>query len=143
MANKKLVKHLDCSTEQRALVMLACVSQEVKVTYERLINEFGISLLQLNILHALAHSETGTLTVNQLKAVMLDETPNVSRTLNKLVDMELVSKARSERDQRIVFISITDKGIQTHHDADQAILTYQSPLTEQESEQLYQLLSKF
>lgn len=143
MANKALIERLGLTTEQKALAMLACVAQETKVALERMISDFGLSLLQLNILHALDYAEQGTLTVNQLKAVMLDETPNVSRTLNKLVDMGMVEKKRSSEDQRVVYVSITDKGSQTHRDADQAMQNYQSPLNAEESEQLYQLLKKF
>lgn len=145
MANKGLIQHLDLDIEHKALTLLACVAQESKVAMERLIQSTGLplSLLQLNILHALDMSPEGRLTVNQLKSVMLDETPNVSRTLNKLVDLGLVTKTRSAEDQRVVFIAITEAGQTAHHDADQALLTYQSPLNDRESQQLFDLLSKF
>jgi len=145
MANKGLIQHLDVDIEHKALTLLACVAQESKVAMERLIQSTGVplSLLQLNILHALDMSPVGQLTVNQLKSVLLDETPNVSRTLNKLVDLGLVTKVRSSEDQRVVFVSITATGKTAHNDADQALLTYESPLNKQESQQLLDLLSKF
>ena len=101
-------------------------------------------MLQLNILHALSFAPEGQLTVNQIKNLMFDESPNVSRSLNKLVDAGYVVKQRSEEDQRIVHIHITDAGRQTHLDADEALLSVNSDinLSNREAGQLYQLLAK-
>ncbi|MBB6522179.1 MarR family winged helix-turn-helix transcriptional regulator [Pseudoteredinibacter isoporae] len=143
MANKDLLDQLDLPIRQKSLAMLACVAQEIKVDMERRISELGISLLQVNLLHVLDKAPNGQLTVNQLKDNMLDETSNVSRTLNKMCDSGLVKKTRSENDQRVVYITITPQGSKLHKQADKLLLQYENPLNEKESKTLYKLLRKF
>ncbi len=142
MANKAAILQSDMTVEQKALALLLCVAQEKKAEITRLIRDTGLSILQLNLLHALDKGPEGGLTVNQLKGLMADESPNVSRALNKLVDSGYVTKHRSENDQRIVHIRITPSGARAHLDADSRLLTLPSPLTEQDSEQLFRLLQK-
>ncbi len=144
MANKKLITESNMSIEQKALGLLACVAQEQKVEVDRLISGTALSsYLQLHILHTLSFAPEKTLTVNQLKAAMIDESPNVSRALNKLVDMGMIVKNRSAEDQRTVFISITDLGEREHHSADEKLMTMSTNLNEAELSQLYELLQKF
>ncbi len=143
MANKELLIQQDIPIQQKSLAMLACVSQEIKVDMERRISELGISLLQVNLLHALDSAPKKQLTVNQLKDNMLDETSNVSRTLNKMSDAGLIEKARSDDDQRVVFIKLTPLGAKLHKRADKLLLQYVSPLTDKEAQTLFKLLSKF
>lgn len=143
MANKKLIINSDMSTEQKVIGLLSCIAQEQKVEMTRLIRPTSLSLLQLQLLHALSFAPDGTLTVNQLKAAMIDDTPNVSRTLNKLVEAGYITKERSTEDQRTVYITITEAGHKAHKDADKQILKHVSlGLTDKETELLYKLLLK-
>lgn len=142
MANKNLIVNSDMMLEQKVLALLGCIAQEYKAEMQRLINPLKLSLLQLNILHTLDKSPNGSLTVNQLKSAMFDQNPNVSRTLNKLVENDLISKERSNEDQRTVFISITQSGRNAHRAADKQLLTFSSGLSEKDLEQLYTLLLK-
>ena len=144
MANKAAIIHSDLDIRQKITGLVVCIAQKKKAEITRLITPFGISMLQLNILHALSYAPEGQLTVNEIKQLMFDESPNVSRSLNKLVDAGYVVKQRSEKDQRIVHIHITEIGRQTHIDADKALLstTADMDLPEAELEQLYSLLVK-
>ena len=55
------------------------------------------------------------------------DSPNVSRILNKMVEKGLVHKERQSDDQRIVYVSLTEKGRQLHHQADEKNLGPQCP----------------
>ena len=94
--------------------------------------------------NAAFYSEVIGYCVNQIKNLMFDESPNVSRSLNKLVDAGYVMKQRSEKDLRIVHIHITEEGHQIHLNADAALLSMDGDMTlsDQEAEQLYKLLAK-
>ncbi len=142
MANKDLIIESDMMLEQKVVALLGCIAQEYKVDMERRISDMKLSLLQLNILHTLDKSTKGCLTVNQLKASMFDENPNVSRTLNKLVEAGLIVKERSSEDQRTVFITITKAGRETHQSADRALLNVSTGLSKSDLKQLYGLLVK-
>ena len=142
MANKELITESDLSTEHKVLALLACIAQEQKVEMSRLIKHTELSLLQLQLLHTLSTVPTGCLTVNQLKQAMIDDSSNVSRALNKLMDKGYIVKERSLEDQRTVFITITPAGHQAHEDADKELLTMSLGLSDGELEQLYGLLLK-
>ncbi len=143
MANKALIiERTDMSLEQKVLALIACVAQEKKVLVDKALSSNGLSLLQLNLLHALANAPSGSLTVNQLKRAMIDENPNVSRTLNKMVDVGLITKKRDEEDQRTVHISITSKGHNAHIEGDKQLAGIKTGLNSDDLMSCYELLQK-
>lgn len=73
---------------------------------------------------------------------MIDESPNVSRALNKLMDANLIEKQRDEVNQRVVYIHITQAGEDAHIHADTQLMSVKLDMTETDAEQLYALLKK-
>ncbi|WP_205729313.1 MarR family winged helix-turn-helix transcriptional regulator [Ferrimonas aestuarii] len=147
MANKSAVHALIQSnypTDQKVSGLLLCMAQEMKVTMTRQLLPFKISPPQLMMLHALDKGPKEGLTVGQLKEGMLEDSSNVSRSLNKLEESGLVVKRRDDEDQRIVKIIITDAGRQLHLDADEALMKIEGGLglNESELETLFALLKK-
>ena len=142
MAKKALIVESDLDLEQKVIGLLACVAQEHKVEIERRIQQTPVSFPQLQLLHALAVAPGGRMTVGQLKDVMVDENPNVSRALGKLADLGLVEKERSPEDQRTVFVTITAEGERTHEQADAHLLGLSTGLSKKDLRQLYELLCK-
>lgn len=143
MANKDLiVNNPDMSLDQKLMALLACIAQEKQAEIDRLLAASNLSLLQLNLLHTLAKSASGQLTVNQLKSAMVGDNPNVSRTLNKMVEQGLVTKTRSEEDQRTVHIAITDDGHRLHNEGDRSLMGVGSGLSQKDQRALFELLLK-
>lgn len=142
MANKLAIINSKIDTPRKVMALIACIGQEVKTEIARKLKSSGLSLIQLDILHALSFAPDKCLTVNQIKSVMIDESPNVSRALNKLMEAGLIEKIRSKQDQRIVHIHITPEGEQAHIDADQELLSIEPPIGEQDAQKLLELLKK-
>ena len=144
MANKDLVIHSpEMTLEQKVVALLLCIAQEKKGEIDRALGGPVQSLLQLNLLHALSKAPGGTLTVGQLKHLMIDDSPNVSRTLGKLEKLGLVEKTRSDEDQRTVHVRITDAGHRAHEEGDHRMLDLAGTnLEEPELKQLLDLLVK-
>ena len=146
VANKSLIiDDPELTLDQKVAALLGCVAMEQKSRIEQILGQRQLSFLQLNLLHALSRTDDGTMTVSGLKAAMVDDNPNVSRTLNKMVDAGLITKRRSEEDQRTVFVSITEKGERAHREADAALLeagVEGTGLDRKEQLQLYHLLKK-
>ncbi|MGI9289558.1 MAG: MarR family winged helix-turn-helix transcriptional regulator [Pseudomonadales bacterium] len=141
MANKKLIiDDPELTLDQKVMGLLACIAQEKKVEIDERLSTTGLSFLQLNLLHALSKAPEKNLTVSQLKGAMVDENPNVSRTLNKLATMGLVEKVRSDEDQRTVYVSITHEGEQAHEDADKQLMDMSTGLKDRDLKQLFRLL---
>jgi DNA-binding MarR family transcriptional regulator len=142
VANKQKVYEADFSLRDKAAVLVGCTAQEIDNFVERALKEFGISRAQLGVLHYL-DTETGeAMTVNKLREVLIDDSPNVSRILNKMADKGLVRKERQTDDQRVVRIALTDKGRQLHHQADQKITGHNVRLSPKECQTLIELLMK-
>ena len=142
MANKQKVYESDFPIRDKAAVLVGCAAQEIANFVERALKEFGISREQLSVLHYLDTEATEPMTVNQLRETLIDDRPNVSRILNKMVDKGLVRKERQSGDQRVVHISLTEKGRQFHQRADEKILGHNIRLSPQECRTLIELLMK-
>jgi DNA-binding MarR family transcriptional regulator len=142
VANKRKVYDSDFPLRDKAAVLIGCTAQEIDNFVERTLREFGISRAQLSVLHFLDTEPVEKMTVNQLREALIDDSPNVSRILNKMVNKGLVKKERQADDQRVVHITLTEKGQQLHKQADQKISGHNVKLSSKECQQLIELLMK-
>ena len=142
MANKQKVYEANFSPRDTAAVLVGCTAQEISNFVERALKEFDISREQLSVIHYLDTAGVDKMAVNELRETLIDDSPNVSRILNKMVDKGLVRKDRQLDDQRVVHISLTEKGRRLHKQADQKITGHNVKLSPKECEQLIKLLMK-
>ena len=142
MANKQKVYDANFSLRDKVAVLIGCTAQEIANFVEWELKDLGISREQVGVLHYLDTAKVDKMTVNDLRKTLIDDSPNVSRMLNKMVDKGLVRKERQSDDQRIVYISLTEKGRQLHHQADQRITGHNLKLSPQECKTLIELLMK-
>ena len=140
LANKELIIKADFPVEQKVLGLIMCIAQEKQAEIARLLKPLDLSFLQLNLLHTLDYAPLPELTVNQLKSALVEDSPNVSRALNKLVEKGLITKRRCQQDQRTVYISITESGRKMHKEGDEQLMGTELSFENSDAEQLYQLL---
>ena len=77
-----------------------------------------------------------------IKERLIDRMPNVSRLLNKLMEKGLVEKQRDTSDQRVVYIKITQTGINAKKAAREMIDGVVIDLNNEQSDLLNNLLEK-
>ncbi|MBR9980075.1 MAG: winged helix DNA-binding protein [Desulfatitalea sp.] len=142
MADKEKIYRSDLPVQDKAAFLIICTAQELLNKIGRMTKEFGISLTQLQILHILEAMSQEKVTVNTIKAFMFDDSPNVSRSINKLVEKQLVTKQRSSEDQRVVFVSITPAGLKVHKACDHKIIGKTIDLPDKTCQALADLLMK-
>jgi len=142
VANKQKVYNADFSLRDKAAVLVGCTAQEIANFVERALKEFDISREQLSVIHYLDTAEADTMTVNELRQTLIDDSPNVSRILNKMVEKGLVRKERQTDDQRVVSVSLTEKGRNLHQQADEKIMGHNVKLSLKECQALIELLMK-
>ncbi len=142
MANKEKVYKANFSLRDKAAVLVGCTAQEIANFVERALKEFDVSREQLAVIHYLETSGKDKMTVNELRDTLIDDSPNVSRILNKMVEKGLVKKERQADDQRVVYVSLTEKGRKLHDLADSKITGHNVKLSQKECEQLIELLMK-
>jgi DNA-binding MarR family transcriptional regulator len=142
VANKQKVYKADFPLRDKAAVLVGCTAREIDNFVERALKEFGLSRAQLGVLHFLDTAAVEPMTVNQLRETLVDDSPNVSRMLNKMVDKGLVRKERQSDDQRVVHIALTEKGRRLHQQADQKITGHNVKLSPKDCQVLIELLMK-
>ncbi|GJM62821.1 MarR family transcriptional regulator [Persicobacter diffluens] len=105
---------------------------------------FDLSLSQYNILRILRGSYPKRLPILEIKARMLDKTPNTTRLVTKLLEKRLVEREQCESDRRVFYISISKEGLAFLEDVDQQLepVEAQLNLTEEEAKTLSDLLDK-
>jgi len=142
LANKHKVYTSDFPIRDKAAVLVGCAAQEIANFVERALKEFGISREQLGVIHYLDVGKKDRMTISELRETLIDDSPNVSRILNKMVEKGLVRKERETNDQRVVYVSLTEKGRQLHKQADEKITGHNLKLSPKECQTLIELLVK-
>ncbi|GAB4016608.1 MarR family winged helix-turn-helix transcriptional regulator [Spirosoma koreense] len=124
------------NAQQKAAMNIIFTGNWLTNRYAAALKPLDLSLQQLNVLTILKGQPHHKATVNLIRERLIDRMPNVSRLLNKLMEKGLIQKDRSTADQRVVYIQLTDKGIET---ADKGRLLFQSVAYDISHEQATQL----
>ncbi len=72
---------------------------------------FGVSTQQYNILRILRGAKE-RMKMHSVKERMIDRAPNATRLTDKLIAKGLVQRERCEEDRRVVYVSISEKGLE-------------------------------
>lgn len=142
MANKQVIINSNCDLKSKSTSLMFCIVQEYLSQINKRLRPLNISLTQLLILDMLEMAPLNSLSVNDIKSNLADDCPNVSRSLNKLLETRNIVKKRCSVDQRVIYVSITNKGRDTHKLADELIKDIHVNLEGDDLEQFYQLLLK-
>lgn len=143
MADKTKIITSNVSVQNKVALLTICTAQELQNKVQGLLKKYDISFTQLTILHILDELADEEMTVNQIRQYMVDDSPNVSRSLNKLASKGLVAKNRSTEDQRVVYISITEDGKKFHIECDQRLFRKNLlDLPDEESQKMVEMLMK-
>lgn len=105
---------------------------------------FDITLQQFNLLRILRGANDWR-SMNEIKDLMIDKTPNMTRLANNLLKKELVERRRSDSDRRIVYLQITKKGFNLLKDIDDDDFNYMNfmeKLTEEEADTINEILDR-
>ncbi|MFT5581974.1 MAG: MarR family 2-MHQ and catechol resistance regulon transcriptional repressor [Psychromonas sp.] len=132
------------SNQVKAVVNLRYTSNFLSSVQNKYMSEFDLSMAQFNILRILRGAKS-PLTVNTVKARMIEKSPNTTRLLDKLLQKELIVKIQCEEDKRQTFVEITKTGLQILSQIDQKSDLFSplsSGLNDQEAQILSDLLDK-
>ena len=103
---------------------------------------FGISPQQFNILRILRGAEEA-IKVQTIKERMIERAPNATRLMDKLCDKKLIERTRCEEDRRVVYVKISELGLEMLALIDDnKSMSFLEKLTEEEAATLSNLLDK-
>lgn len=134
------------SPQQKVIVNIRYTSNWMANQQNAYMSKFDLTMPQFNILRILRGAkENSPISVNTVKERMIEKSPNTTRLMDKLIDKGLMERVRCESDRRIVYVMITDKGLDLLSEMDLSFETNNllaAKLTDEEAEVLSGLLDK-
>ena len=107
-----------------------------------LLKHAKISIQQYNILRIL-RGASEAITVNTVRDRMIQKSPNATRLMDKLCDKNLIDRTRCENDRSVVYVKITDKGLQLLNNINiEEFDHHMNKITQDEAKMLNQILDK-
>ena len=126
----------------KALINIKYTANWIHSLENEFFRTYGISPQQYNILRILRGAGKA-IKVQVIKDRMIDRAPNATRLMDKLCDKKLIDRIRCNDDRRVVFISISEDGLELLKLIDvNSKLDFLENLTEAEATTLSSLLDK-
>ncbi|MEZ4805035.1 MAG: MarR family transcriptional regulator [Bacteroidia bacterium] len=101
------------TTQEKAIVNILYTANFIEDAFKKVLKLYDISLPQYNVLRILKGRKDGYATCGDLKMVMLDKNPDVTRLCDKLVDKKLILRNNNKTNRRQILLKISTKGIKT------------------------------
>lgn len=98
------------SAQQKAVLNVRYTSNILASSQNNFMANYDLTIPQFNILRILRGAKK-ELNVNTVKDRMIEKSPNTTRLMDKLIDKKLIHRTRCEEDRRVVFVEITQKGL--------------------------------
>ncbi|HWL40590.1 MAG TPA: MarR family transcriptional regulator [Gemmatimonadaceae bacterium] len=98
------------SREQQAAIGLLRTADAIKRHFAQVIERHGITLQQYNVLRILRGAEPEGLPTLTIAERMIEQTPGVTRLVDRLERKGLVSRVPCPKDRRRVYCVITARG---------------------------------
>lgn len=139
------IKSKFMNDKHRFTANLMFTSSWIRNSFASYFKAYGISSPQFNILRILKGANDWV-TMNHVKSVMVEKSPNTTRLADKLIDKELIERKRSESDRRVVYVKITTKGLNLLKEIDDTNTGEQTKfldrISEEEARQMSEILDK-
>lgn len=134
------------SKAQEAAVALARTADLQRRRSAAILEPSGLTTQQYNVLRILRGSHPHPLPTLEIGERMIEQSPGVTRLLDRLEAKGLVRRARCTEDRRLVHCTITGSGLELLAGLDDAMDrtddTFAGALSEAETEQLIALLDR-
>src|SRR4051794_29894452 len=98
------------SPEQEAMLNLVRTNDRFGLRFARLFREHGLTPSQYNVLRIL-RGEGKPLPCLEIADRMIAAVPGITGLIDRLEALGLVGRDRSTEDRRVIYVAITDKGL--------------------------------
>ncbi|MBD3673562.1 MAG: MarR family transcriptional regulator [Planctomycetaceae bacterium] len=133
------------SLEQEAVINILRTNDQFQNRFGRLFRQHGLTMSQYNILRILrgAGEPLPSLAIGNR---MIQVVPAITGLIDRLEKRELVERSRCTKDRRVVYVSITDAGLEILDKLDEPVSELHKKLaghlSDEELRQLSRLLEK-
>jgi DNA-binding MarR family transcriptional regulator len=128
------------SLEHEATLSIARTAAILEHGVAEALRGHGITPTQYNVLRILRGAGPGGLCRNEVGERLLRAVPDVTRLLDRLTDLHLIGRQRSDEDRRLVRTHITPKGLALLAELDAPIRAFHRKRLEGVSRQKLQAL---
>jgi len=129
-------------SQQKVFLKIKRTASWIDQKVNEFLKPYKISEQQYNILRILRGAGE-EITVKTVRERMIRNSPNATRLMDKLNDKKLIERSRCENDRRVVYVKITNKGLQLLEKIDFRKFDHNiQNLTIQESKILIKILDK-
>lgn len=97
---------------EKAVVNLLYTYNWLRDNAQDIYKPFGLKMQHYNILRILKGKYPAAISPGEIKEVMLDKAPDLTRLLDKLVEMNLVDRQLCPENRRKMDVTITNQGIE-------------------------------
>jgi len=131
------------SSTHKAVINIKYTANWLSAQYNCKLSDYALSLPQFNVLRILRGAGEA-INVKLVKERMIEKSPNTTRLFDKLVEKGYISRCRCESDRRVVYLEITEEGMEVLAKIDVVFgdINHEQNLTIDEAEQLSYLLDK-
>lgn len=96
--------------EQETHINLVFTANYLDEKLESILTKFGLDLAQYNILRILDSPVDGLINIKEIQQRMIHKMANTSRLIKALEERDLITRNPSDKDKRVVNVSMTNKG---------------------------------
>lgn len=111
------------SLQQEAHLNVVRTGAALQDAFEQLLKPYGISNTQFNVLRILRGADPEGLCRNELRDRLVTRMPDVTRLLDRMEEIELVSRERETTDRRQVTTRITKRGRRLVDELDTVVMS--------------------
>ncbi len=116
------------SLDEEAALNIVRTSDQLHIRVARLLREFGLtSPTQHNILRIL-RGEGKPLPILEIASRTITVVPGITGLIDRLEKAGFVHRLRCEKDRRVIFVGLTDKGAKVLADLDEPLLALRRKL---------------
>ncbi len=134
------------SNFQKAFINIMFTESWLRNENKKFFKAFDITAQQFNVLRILRGKHPETLSAGEVKSVMIDKTPDLTRLLDRLQKKGLITRKMDSLNRRLLCIGISKAGLDLLAEITpiiEAQMQALNRLTEEEAQQLSDLLDKF
>lgn len=100
------------SEQQKAILNLYYTVSWIEKEQKKFFKKHNVTMQQYNVLNILKSVQPEKISTSAIKKRLTDSNPDVSRMVDRLEDLKLVTKKVNKTDKRLIEVSITAKGLQ-------------------------------
>jgi len=122
---------------EKALVNLVQVASMVTYYVENHLKQYGLTLQQYNILRILRGQQENALCLQDIKARMVDKSPDVSRLINRMFQHGYITRNQNPENRRKSMVKISQGGLELLMTIDKTIDATYSPFAQFTEQDLF------